>query len=241
MIRAAICDDDIQIRNQIEGFLQEISDSLEIELEVVQFADGSDIVNAVNAEHFFHIIFMDIEMERLNGLNAAKEIRKKDWYVQIIYISNYKDYVFQSFETRPFYYLLKPLDREQFCRVFMKAYYEILGYQGDFIFKIGKKQIRLKIKEILYFASYNKSVIAYFSNHKEVFSARLKQVECQLENSAYPFIRIHKSYLVSYFHIRSKTPDVVELNDGTMLTISRNMKELVGIHYAELVIRMKGH
>lgn len=241
MIRVAVCDDDAHIRNQIDGFLQEISDGSETEFEIIHFADGTDIVDAINADHFFHLIFMDIEMERFNGLDAAKEIRKKDWYAKIIYISNYKDYVFQSFETRPFDYLLKPLERERFCMVFQKAYREILVYQGDFIFESGKRQIQLPIKEILYFASDNKSVTAYFANHTEVFSAQLNQVESQLIHSAYPFIRIHKSYLVSYHHIRTKTPDTVELSDRTILPISRNRKESASRRYAELVIQMKGH
>lgn len=242
MIRVAVCDDDINIRTQMHNLLHEILDEEEeLEFEVAYYADGLEIVNAAKTDQTFHIIFMDVEMKKMDGLNAAMQIRKMDWHTLIVYISNYKDYVFRSFETRPFEYLLKPIKRERFREVFQKAYREILMYQGDFILETGKKQIRLPMKEILYFESDNKKVTAHFTNHTEVFSAQLNQVENQLIHSIYPFIRVHKSYLVNYHHIRTKTPETVELSNKTIIPISRNMKDSASKRYAELVIRTKGH
>lgn len=241
MIRTAICDDDVYIIDQIQRWLQEIAEELRIRVDIERFSDGTEIVNAMKENSRFHIIFMDIVMEELDGLSAAVQIRERDWNTIIIYISNHKDYVFQSFEARPFHYLLKPIEREKFYSVFMSAYHEILKYQSDFIFETGRKQIRLPLKDILYFVSNNKKVEAHFTDYIEEFPARLNQVENQLLHSDYPFIRIHKSYLVNYQHIISKTPDIVELSDRTILQISRNMKESASRRYAEMVIRMKGH
>lgn len=118
MIRTAICDDDVYIIDQIQRWLQEIAEELRIRVDIERFSDGTEIVNAMKENSRFHIIFMDIVMEELDGLSAAVQIRERDWNTIIIYISNHKDYVFQSFEARPFHYLLKPIERERGCKFF---------------------------------------------------------------------------------------------------------------------------
>lgn len=241
MLRVALCDDDPDILRQVREWLGDISDQMEIQIQTEDYSDGSQILAACKIRQPYDIIFMDVEMNEVNGLQAARQIRETDQYVKIIYISNHRDYALESFEANPFHYLMKPLSKEQFCAVFERAYEAVLTWKYDFIYTTERKDIHLPIREILYFQSCDKKVEAVFAGKVQEFRARLDDVEKKLEHSSYPFIRIHKSYLVNYLHIKAKTPDEITLSSGMTLQISRKMREQVSIRYGDLVCRLKGH
>lgn len=88
MIRIAICDDDLIIASSVENLLLKISEETHIKIDVEVFSDGSELWKAVVAGYDFDLLYLDIEMAQLNGIDVAKRIREKNLDVIFIYISS---------------------------------------------------------------------------------------------------------------------------------------------------------
>ena len=99
MIKIAICDDDIVFTTRLEELIMDFGRAYSF--DVCIYFDGDTLLEAVKQGNCFDIILMDIEMKRMNGISAAKIIRKIDEDVQLIYISSHEEYVLQLFDVNP--------------------------------------------------------------------------------------------------------------------------------------------
>lgn len=105
MLRVAICDDDLKFTGQIEALVFQESQKLGIRVEAEVFSDGKTLLNSIqNGEHY-QLIFIDIEMEQVDGITAARCIREIDRTVLLIYVSGYDNYLKELFEVEPFHFL----------------------------------------------------------------------------------------------------------------------------------------
>lgn len=112
MLRVAICDDDLKFTGQIEALVFQESQKLGIRVETEVFSDGKTLLNSIqNGEHY-QLIFIDIEMEQVDGITAARCIREIDRTVLLIYVSgcpasNYSSHLRQLYRrlnpTSPLY------------------------------------------------------------------------------------------------------------------------------------------
>lgn len=79
MVRIAICDDDLIITFKIENMLLEIAKNQGLDVEVEVYLDGSELWNDISAGKTYELLYLDIKMVRLNGIELAKKIRERDF------------------------------------------------------------------------------------------------------------------------------------------------------------------
>lgn len=105
------------------------------------------------------ILFLDIEMPGMGGMDTAKVLRKFDKKVLIIFVTAYPDYVFQGYEVHAFHYILKPYKKEKIKEVLESAVKELSAQQEQF-YMVQQKSgtLRLSIREITYFKSDRRNV-----------------------------------------------------------------------------------
>ena len=158
MLNIAICDDDIQTTGEMECLIQRISKQNFVDIETEVFWNGESLVNAIIKENKFDIIYLDIEMEKEDGISAAKRIRMYDKNVLIIYVSSHENHMKDSFSVRPFQFLVKPLSEKQMEICFKAAFDDI--NDTDFYFRYSYKRINYKVpvRDILYFESNRRKV-----------------------------------------------------------------------------------
>lgn len=137
MLNIAICDDDIQTTGQIERLIQKIAKRNFVDTDIEVFWNGESLVNTVAAGDSFDIIYLDIEMDKEDGISAAKRIRIYDKNVLIIYVTSHENHMKESFVVRPFQFLVKPVSEKQMETCFMAAYEDI--NRGDFYFRYRRK------------------------------------------------------------------------------------------------------
>lgn len=135
MLNIAICDDDDLIAHQIESVLHNIGDEENVKIDTDVFYSGNDLVREISSEKKFDLIYMDIQMENGDGITAAKNIRKKDEDVMIIFISSYDRYVMELFHLDVFSFIRKPIDRDSFVQIFLEANQRICSRNHFFSFK----------------------------------------------------------------------------------------------------------
>lgn len=89
MIEIAVCDDEFYLLKRLEEYLLELGKNAGIQVEVECYEDGSDLVQAVIEGRRFDIIYLDVRMKYMNGLEAAYKIREIDRTVQMVYVTSH--------------------------------------------------------------------------------------------------------------------------------------------------------
>ena len=219
MLRIAICDDDLGFTGSLETLVLEESQSLGIRVETDVFSDGKTLLKSIQSGEHYGLIFIDIEMEQLDGISAARKIRETDRSVLFIYISGYDRYLKELFEVEPFRFLSKPLDKEKFRKYFKEACHRIGETEVFYQFTFNREIRKVPLKDVVYFESRNRVVhIFLWDGSTTYFYGKLSTVEKELEDSRRYFLRIHQSFLVNYDYI-------IKMNFFN-LTIRMNGKEI---------------
>lgn len=203
MLRIAICDDDSKFTRKLETLVLQESQKLGIRADTDVFSDGKTLLKSFQNGDHYELIFIDIEMEQVDGITAARKIREIDRTVLLIYVSGYDKYLQELFEVEPFRYLSKPLDHEKFARYFRDSYNRINETEVFYQFTFNKEIRKVPVKDIVYFESNNRIVnVHYKDGTYEYFYGKLNNVEKELAASRQYFLRIHQSFLVNYDYVK---------------------------------------
>ena len=202
MLKIAICYDDLGFTGSLENLVLEESRSMGLRVDTDVFFDGNILLKSIQSGERYGLIFIDIEMEQVDGISAARKIRETDRSVLLIYISGYDKYLKELFEVEPFRFLSKPLDKEKFRRYFKEACHRIGETEVFYQFKFNKEIQKVSLKDVVYFESRNRVVHIFFQDRSTAyFYGKLNNVEKELANSRKYFLRIHQSFLVNYDYI----------------------------------------
>ncbi len=204
MLSIAICDDDIRTTGKMEKI-----DTKNCKTKFCRYGyncilEWKKPSDTVTKGECFDIIYLDIEMDNENGISAAKRIRIYDKNVLIIYVTNHENHMKESFEVRPFQFLVKPVNVKQMETCFKAAYEDINS--GDFYFRYSYQRINHKvlIKDILYFESNKRKISIVTASETFEFYGKLNEIENNLKTCKFSFLRVHQSFLVNYKHIKDR-------------------------------------
>lgn len=231
MIRIAICDDNITLANAIENDILGIAGE---GLSCDVYQSGEELAGRLdNGEPPYHIYFMDIEMPRKNGIETALRIRKNDRDALIIFITDYKEYVYDVFEALPFRFLQKPITAEDLRRVLTDAIGQIRRSGQIFFFQAGHGKYQLHYREIYCFEGAGRKVIIRAAKQSYEIYQKISDIITQLDNSM--FCRIHASFIVNMEWIRCVKSTEIVLQDGAALPVSKKYRsEIKQAHLAFL-------
>ena len=234
MINVAICDDDIATTGKIEEMLCRIAKKCFIPAETEVFWDGKDLADAVEGGSRYDIIFLDIEMEKEDGITAAQKIRKVDKNTLIIYVTSHESYMQESFIVRPFRFLLKPVNEMQMEACFGAACEEISSFDSYFRYSYQRINHKVPIRDILYFESKRRKV--YIVTEKEVLElyGKLNDIEKSLKASKTAFLRVHQSFLVNYKHVDGLAYDFIIMDNGKKVSISEDRRRQISEQYCAM-------
>lgn len=220
MFRIGICDDEPFICSEIESIIFDYSKSLSEKIDIEVFNSGEELYDYMKSEISFDLIFLDIELYKLSGIELGKKIREemKNDVTQIVYISSKENYAMELFEVRPLNFLIKPAKAEKIISSIIKAMELLNKLNYYFTYKQGHNTYRKAIKDIIYFTSDNRQVKMVTVTEEVVFYGTLPHIHLQLEN--YRFFFCHKSYLVNYYHVTEPHYDRFIMSNGHILNIS---------------------
>lgn len=235
-ITIAICDDDINSTNMIENLLYKIAKEKGIDIYTDVFYDGAMLINYMERSNkIYNLIYLDIEMDTLNGIETARQIRTKDSCAVVIFVSNYDSYFRDMLEVEPFRFLDKPINSAKFENYFLKALEKIECGNESFVFKYQKEIYMVKYKDIEYFESDKRIIYIKGKDRSYQFYGKLNEIEKIVSEKDKHFMRIHQSYLVNMQYVRKITFSYMEMEDGTILNISEDRKKSFRYKYCDLM------
>lgn len=211
----AVVDDEKIIREQIKGLIEkQITDC-----HVEAYDAGEKLLHAGKA---YDMVFLDIQMDGLSGIETARMFRKQNEDAVLIFVTGVKDYVFEAFDVAAFHYLLKPIEKDKFKEVFYRAVKEAekrkeRGQEQLFV-KTKNRNITLKHKEILYVENRGRKVEIHTKEEVIEIYAVMRELESQLGES---FYRCHRGYLVNMSYITEYSNDNIRLNNGESILLAK--------------------
>ena len=221
MLRIAICDDSEDDREILKSLLEKNYISPD-ENVVYEFSSGKTAVSFLkNHPGEIDLLFLDIEMPGLSGMEAAEQIRTFDTSIQLIFVTGYPDYVFDGYRVQAMDYLMKPV-KEPRLREVLERIRTLLGYKNRYYcLKNTEGSYRFFYSDISYFYSDRRKIILVSGDKEIDFYGRLDTLEGELDDS---FVRIHQRYLVNASHVEKIGHSSV-IVDGKELPVSRSLKE----------------
>lgn len=236
MLNIAICDDENAITNQIENCILELCDEEKIPIDIDVFYSGASLEQMYLSKKRYDLIFLDIQIENINGISVAKKIRELDENVLIVFVSGYERYMRELFQYDVFGFIQKPIDKHNLEHIFLSAHKKICSKNFYFQFKYNGMEFKIPCREIMYFESIGRKIYVNLRNgEQEYFNSKLSDVEASLAAGKVPFLRIHQSYLVNYHMIKAWAKSEVILVTGMRLPISEERQKSFALHYGRLL------
>lgn len=167
----------------------------------------------------------DIEMENMDGITVARKIREQDPYTILLFVSSYDSYYEQLFEVEPLRFLRKPINPEKFEEYFKIAYGRLMNLDERLHFEFNKRLYQIPYRSIMYMES-RRRVIHLIENGGQEYRFYMKMNDLMQEISrvGHMFIRIHCSYVVNYYYIKTFGASEVVLLNGEVLPVSIEYK-----------------
>lgn len=216
-----ICDDDLTFCNQLKSKIKNSKGSKGIKITV--YTHASELIEAYTSAD---VVFLDIDMPNTNGFEIAKEIRKHDGNVKIVFVTSHDEMVFQSFEYAPFRFIRKSFLDNELSSV-LSAIYTACEDENHFIqLKLKEGYTRKNTNEIMYIEIYGHEINIHTTSNEVLISyGDLHTYEKELEEIG--FVRISKSYLVNCRYIYAINYKCVVLDDKKELPLSRKKADEV--------------
>lgn len=210
----AICDDDVKMRR----FLQQVITDSVISCTVEEFVNGAELLQNYRG---YDILFLDIDMPGINGIETAGRIRRTDRRVKIIYVTGYQDYMSRSFAVHPFSFLIKPVEKEEIIRQLKEALLYSEKEEKGIPLRI---QTTEGVEEImisdLYYLEYQSRKLRFVLRHGE-FMVRGKISEYVKRLAPYGCISPHKSFIVNLYHVKAIRGYEIIMMNGDMIPLSQ--------------------
>lgn len=223
-MRFAVCDDEVELRRSISDNIKLFSPGAVI----TGFSSGVELIASPDS---FDIIFLDIGMDGIDGMQTARELRKRGCSSAIIFVTAFEDRVFDAFDVGAFNFLVKPVSAEKFSEVLQKAIESretpppTESHDRYIAIKTGGLNTKLALSEIMYSEVFDRTLILHTASGKVEYRGKLSEFEKCTDDS---FFRTHRSYLINLRYLASYTSSQVTLDNGDKVILAKK-------RYSELV------
>lgn len=221
MLHVVLCDDDSEILDNYKSMLNELAKKHELELATRCFSSAEAMLFALEDNWHTDIIYLDVQMYAINGVEAAKRLRAMGNHAQIIFLTNSREYVFESFDAAPLQYLIKGgFSDEKFEQVFLKAVQLSSQNTGELFECVrGSERLAIPIRQIAYFEVTKRIITVHYDNGEYEFYSSMDELENRLLKKG--FVRSHRAFLVNVSHIRRLGQEELELTGGERVPLGR--------------------
>ncbi len=236
MLRIAVCDDSPVFLEKAVNLIRHWVDQSGISAEIYSFDNGDDLIDK-NATMRMDIVFLDIIMPMLNGMDTARELRQKDTAVRIIFLTSSPEFALESYEVKAQGYLLKPVGYEKIKEILDECALFFDAEPKNFVLKTTFGYQKLYFSDIEYAEAQNKKVIFYLKNEKSVLSTEPLHFFENLLTDQNGFFKCHRSYLVYMPNVDHFSNTEIITKSGRKIPIARGYAKAFKEAYFQLMFK----
>ena len=221
-IKLAVCDDSMPTRLQICDYLKQMECEYDLRFDVQTFSSAAQLLERMSGDT--QILLLDIAMDSMTGMEAARILRERGANLCIIFITSMVQYALEGYGVRAFGFLKKPLQYTAFAREVCDAL-ESVEKQADrcITLRVGTCLNVLKTKDILYAEILGRELKILTTDGSQLYTMPMRELESLLP--AGHFFRCHKSYLVNFHHILNVDGADILLSNQQKIPISKHRRK----------------
>lgn len=228
----AICEDNIEELNIINKYIDKWSKKNNIEVNIDKYLSSESFLFEWMDYNKYDIIFLDIKMKKVSGIELSNLIREKNKDVAIVFITGFIEYALHGYKVGAIQYLLKPINQDDIYLCLNKVLDRINSedeLSRFMVMKTSKGDMRLKYNEIYYFEMFTPNITIYTLKEQMTLRKTISEIEEELKCDA--FIRCHRSYIVNLEYVKSISKSTVVLENGVKIPLSKNKYKKVSDYF----------
>ena len=218
MLHIAVCDDEESFVQNLKEQLMRYAQECAQQIRVTVFYDGSELVNGYDPS--IDLVFLDIQMNQMDGLAAAERIRQMDGEVGIIFLTTLTRYALEGYKYQATNYIIKPMKYARLKAEMDRWMQRRPAKESPSLVVVNDSgRYRVLLKELKYVETFNRNLLLHTEKENILCYRSMKEMERELAGSG--FVRCHTSYIVNLFFVKGVKKLEIELLDGTQLPISQ--------------------
>lgn len=212
----AICDDDKFFREELRSILFAYKAERRLHIDVYLYDSGEALLADRKA---FDMVFLDYQMPGIDGMEAARELRRRNLTCSIVFVTSYPEFVYEAFEVQPYRFFCKPVTQEQFSAL-MTGFIREQKLLAPITVLVDSEQVVIPSRDILYVEGNGKYCI--IRTVKETYNCSKTLAQAHNLLPQHCFYRSHKSYVVNLYSISSFDGGIAKLTNGENARIGRS-------------------
>lgn len=214
-MKILICDDEQKYLDILTVHVQEYMANRYIECDITATTSSAEILHSTQS---FDLAFLDIQMEHVDGISLAKELKRRNRKLALFFVTNYDEYQDDAMDLQAFRFFEKPFDVNRLYSGLDKAMEYIDGaYVDIFLYGNGMQQ-RILVDDIVYVTRNNRKVVLITKNGEFTTSEGFDDL-CERFPTLF-FYLVHKSFLVNLHYVDKYSYSELFLNDGTRIPVA---------------------
>lgn len=223
-LRIGICDDEAEQAKYVSEIVASWAEQRGHTVESRLFSSAEAFWFEYAEDRDYDILFLDIEMDKMNGVELAKRIRESQGDMQIVFVTGYPDFIAEGYEVSALHYLMKPVKREKLFEVLDRAATARQKGTRYVLLPDGKELLRLAAEKIRYAESDGHYVLLHTTEEDYRLRITVPALETLLGEG---FCRVSRGFVAGLGHVRRVSKTAVLLDDGTELLLGKGTYDKV--------------
>ena len=219
--KIAICDDSKEDIGYVAGLLKKWSAQRQMAVQAECFPSAESFLFQYAEDKNYDILLLDIEMGQMDGVTMARQIRRDNETVQIVFITGYSEYIAEGYEVAALHYLLKPVNEEKLFAVLDRAVEKLRRSERCLTLALSGEMVRIPLHEIRYL-DVQQNYVTVHGKEDYTVKKSLGEFEKLLDEE---FFRLGRGGIVNLSYISRVTKTDVYLKDGSVLPLPRGKYE----------------
>ena len=218
-MRLAIVDDESVYRSQLAELISSVYGKADVSCFL--YADGSELIRSFENGFKLDAVFLDIEMENVDGMTAARRIREFSKDIPIVFLTSHTELAMDGYEVDAFRFLSKPVNEIK-LRETLTDLEKKLKVDEKIVLRKDGEEIINPISDLIYVEAANNCVRFCFRNEKIELRMKFTEASVMVDELSSDFIKIHRSYYINLGHVRKLSAAEVIMDNKEVLPVARS-------------------
>ena len=236
IMRIAACDDNLEFLQGLSKLLNNYSEENHCNLEYKTFTNPLELVAQMEKGVHYDAILLDVCMPGINGIQCAKDIRRYDNFVKIIFLTSSTEFAVESYSVRAYQYLLKPIKKENLFSLLRLLESESETVERNILVYRNKAGISIvALSKLEYCEVNNRKITLHLTNGEECeCNLKMNELEEKLEKFGM-FLKPHRSFLINMDYIQTLSTHSILMKSGTRIPVPREKYTWIKQVYMEYI------